>query len=181
MRTGIPCGGGCSLPVMNRVSITPNGGTLRVGNAGGLNVRFNGQLVGPLGTRGQVRDVVFRNGGYKIRGCRVVFGTGLGITSHSTGSAFHFLVARDALPSAATQRASKREHASAPVIRQVLSQADKSDVASTPQGRFGPSSEVAEYDGTHSCTNLSAYIGRLDGRWPLLRTSRKVDFMAGVR
>ena len=44
----------------------PNGATLRVGNAGGLNVRFNGQPIGPLGTHGQVRDVVFRNGSYKI-------------------------------------------------------------------------------------------------------------------
>jgi len=44
----------------------PNGATLRVGNAGGLHVHFNGQPIGPLGTHGQVRDVVFRNGSYKI-------------------------------------------------------------------------------------------------------------------
>jgi hypothetical protein len=44
----------------------PNGATLRVGNAGGLNVLLNGKPIGSIGPRGKVRDVVFRNGSYKI-------------------------------------------------------------------------------------------------------------------
>jgi len=44
----------------------PNGATLRIGNAGGLKFLLNGNIVGPVGPRGQVREVVFRNGSYKI-------------------------------------------------------------------------------------------------------------------
>ena len=44
----------------------PNGATVRVGNAGGLSILLNGASIGPLGNHGQVREVVFRNGSYKI-------------------------------------------------------------------------------------------------------------------
>ena len=44
----------------------PNGATVRVGNAGGLSILLNGNSIGSLGKHGQVREVVFRNGAYKI-------------------------------------------------------------------------------------------------------------------
>jgi cytoskeleton protein RodZ len=40
--------------------------TLRTGNAGGLEVRFNGQDIGSLGPSGKVRDVLFKAGAFKI-------------------------------------------------------------------------------------------------------------------
>jgi cytoskeleton protein RodZ len=39
---------------------------MRVGNAGGVEVTFNGKPVGPIGPRGQVRIVVFTPAGYQI-------------------------------------------------------------------------------------------------------------------
>jgi cytoskeleton protein RodZ len=39
---------------------------VRTGNAGGLNVEFNGKLIGSLGPRGQVRTVVFSKDTYEI-------------------------------------------------------------------------------------------------------------------
>jgi hypothetical protein len=44
----------------------PNGAILRLGNAGGVSVLLNGKPIGPIGTHGQVRNVMFRNGSYKI-------------------------------------------------------------------------------------------------------------------
>jgi cytoskeleton protein RodZ len=44
----------------------PNGATVRVGNAGGLSILLNGNPIATLGKRGQVREVVFRDGSYKI-------------------------------------------------------------------------------------------------------------------
>jgi hypothetical protein len=44
----------------------PDGATMRIGNAGGLKVSLNGTPLGPIGPHGQVREVVFRNGSYKI-------------------------------------------------------------------------------------------------------------------
>ena len=44
----------------------PNGATLRIGNAGGLKVSLNGTPLGSIGPHGQVREVVFKNGSYKI-------------------------------------------------------------------------------------------------------------------
>ncbi len=44
----------------------PNGATLRIGNAGGLSISLNGNPLGSIGPRGQVREVVFKNGSYKI-------------------------------------------------------------------------------------------------------------------
>jgi len=38
---------------------------IRTGNAGGLNVVFNGRAIGSLGPRGQVRTVVFTRTGYE--------------------------------------------------------------------------------------------------------------------
>ena len=42
--------------------------TLRTGNAGGLTVDFNGQPIGPLGPPGKVREILFKDGGYKMLG-----------------------------------------------------------------------------------------------------------------
>jgi cytoskeleton protein RodZ len=39
---------------------------LRVGNAAGIDVRLNGKALGPLGMRGQVLDVVFRQDNFEI-------------------------------------------------------------------------------------------------------------------
>jgi Domain of unknown function (DUF4115) len=44
----------------------PDGATVRVGNAGGLSILLNGNSIGSLGKRGEVREVVFKNGAYKI-------------------------------------------------------------------------------------------------------------------
>jgi len=44
----------------------PNGATLRIGNAAGLKVSLNGNPLGAIGPHGQVREVVFKNGSYKI-------------------------------------------------------------------------------------------------------------------
>jgi len=44
----------------------PNGATVRVGNAGGLSILFNGNSIGVLGKHGQVREVVFKSGSYKV-------------------------------------------------------------------------------------------------------------------
>jgi Domain of unknown function (DUF4115) len=44
----------------------PNGATLRIGNAGGLKVLLNGNSIGSIGPRGKVREVVIRNGAYKV-------------------------------------------------------------------------------------------------------------------
>ena len=42
------------------------GATLRVGNAGGLQVQWNGRSIGPIGSHGEVRDVTFQNGNFRI-------------------------------------------------------------------------------------------------------------------
>ena len=48
-------------------SVETNGTLLlRVGNAGGLSITLNGKPVGPLGPKGQVRDVQFTSGGFQI-------------------------------------------------------------------------------------------------------------------
>jgi hypothetical protein len=39
---------------------------LRAGNAGGLSIRANGKLLGPLGPHGAIRDVEFKNGEFKL-------------------------------------------------------------------------------------------------------------------
>ncbi len=44
----------------------PDGSTVRVGNAGGLSILLNGNSIGEIGKRGQVREVVFRNSAYKV-------------------------------------------------------------------------------------------------------------------
>ena len=40
--------------------------TLRTGNAGGLVVRFNDQPIGPLGPRGKIREIEFKDGAFRI-------------------------------------------------------------------------------------------------------------------
>jgi hypothetical protein len=44
----------------------PSGATVRVGNAGGLSILLNGASIGSLGKHGEVREVVFKNGSYKV-------------------------------------------------------------------------------------------------------------------
>jgi cytoskeleton protein RodZ len=44
----------------------PDGATVRVGNAGGLSILLNGASIGPIGKHGDVREVVFKNGSYKV-------------------------------------------------------------------------------------------------------------------
>jgi hypothetical protein len=44
----------------------PKSATLRVGNAAGLNVRFNGNPIGAIGPHGAVRVVRFNGGAYEI-------------------------------------------------------------------------------------------------------------------
>ena len=44
----------------------PNGAIVRVGNAGGLSIVLNGTSIGVIGAHGQVRNVVFQNGSYKV-------------------------------------------------------------------------------------------------------------------
>jgi hypothetical protein len=44
----------------------PNGATVRVGNAGGLGILLNGASIGSLGKHGEVREIVFKNGSYKV-------------------------------------------------------------------------------------------------------------------
>jgi cytoskeleton protein RodZ len=40
--------------------------TLRLGNAGGVSIKLNGKDVGPVGPKGQVREVQFTSGGFQI-------------------------------------------------------------------------------------------------------------------
>jgi hypothetical protein len=42
-------------------------GTLRTGNAGGLVVRLNGNQIGPIGPRGGVCDIAFKDGRFTIK------------------------------------------------------------------------------------------------------------------
>ena len=39
---------------------------LRLGNAGGVTIKLNGQPIGPVGPKGQVRSVQFTSGGFQI-------------------------------------------------------------------------------------------------------------------
>jgi hypothetical protein len=39
---------------------------LRVGNAGGLSISLNGKQIGPVGAKGQVREIQFTSGGFQI-------------------------------------------------------------------------------------------------------------------
>jgi len=43
-----------------------DGARIRVGNAGGLQVRLNGKSIGPIGTAGQVRTVIINRTGFQI-------------------------------------------------------------------------------------------------------------------
>ncbi len=40
--------------------------TLRAGNAGGLTVRLDGKPLGPIGARGYVKEIEFKNGSYRV-------------------------------------------------------------------------------------------------------------------
>lgn len=54
------------VPGDSRSYDLPGPTTLRAGNAGGIQLRFNGNPVGQIGLHGQVRDVLFNNGTYKV-------------------------------------------------------------------------------------------------------------------
>jgi cytoskeletal protein RodZ len=53
-------------PGQARALQSPGPARLRVGNAGGLEVRWNGKYIGPIGPIGQVRDVVFNAEGFQV-------------------------------------------------------------------------------------------------------------------
>jgi hypothetical protein len=40
---------------------------LRLGNAGGVTITFNGKPVGTVGPKGQIREIQFTSGGFQIR------------------------------------------------------------------------------------------------------------------
>ncbi|MBK5292214.1 MAG: DUF4115 domain-containing protein [Acidobacteriia bacterium] len=48
----------------------PGGGTLRTGNAGGIAVRLNGNPIGPIGPTGAIREIEFKDGGFRIVSAR---------------------------------------------------------------------------------------------------------------
>jgi cytoskeleton protein RodZ len=52
---------------------------IRTGNAGGVNIIFNGRALGPLGRRGQMRTFVFTQNGYEV-----VQGVGSPIATHES-------------------------------------------------------------------------------------------------
>jgi len=54
------------VPGSPRTVSLQGAGTLRTGNAGGLVVRLNGKPIGPLGPSGQIRDVEFTRGNFRI-------------------------------------------------------------------------------------------------------------------
>ena len=53
-------------PGKARVFTLDHPARLRTGNAGGLNIRLNGKSLGPLGPRGKVREVLFKDGAFTI-------------------------------------------------------------------------------------------------------------------
>jgi hypothetical protein len=55
-------------PAETRVLEGHDTGRIRTGNAGGVNVLFNGKTIGALGRRGEVRTVVFTKDNYQIVG-----------------------------------------------------------------------------------------------------------------
>ena len=54
------------VPGEERMLELPKRAILRAGNAGGIRVDLNGQSIGPIGGHGQVRDIVFQDGSFKI-------------------------------------------------------------------------------------------------------------------
>ena len=54
------------VPGEERTLELPKRAILRAGNAGGIQVDLNGHSIGPIGGHGQVRDVVFQDGSFKI-------------------------------------------------------------------------------------------------------------------
>jgi hypothetical protein len=57
---------GVVAPGRGRVVEIDHPARLRTGNAGGLMVRLNGKPLGPIGPRGKVREIEFKNGGFTI-------------------------------------------------------------------------------------------------------------------
>jgi cytoskeleton protein RodZ len=59
---------GVLQPSQTKTLTTPEVAKMRVGNAGGLEVRWNGKSIGPIGPRGQVRVIVFTPENFQIFG-----------------------------------------------------------------------------------------------------------------
>jgi cytoskeleton protein RodZ len=59
---------GVLQPSQTKTLTTPEVAKMRVGNAGGLDVRWNGKSIGPIGPRGQVRVVLFTPEKFEIVG-----------------------------------------------------------------------------------------------------------------
>jgi Domain of unknown function (DUF4115) len=57
---------GVVAPGRGRVVEIDHPARLRTGNAGGLIVRLNGKPLGPIGPRGKVREIEFKNGAFTI-------------------------------------------------------------------------------------------------------------------
>ena len=57
---------GVLQPAEVRLIAAREAATIRVGNAGGINVRLNGKAIGPIGPIGQVRTLVINRAGFQI-------------------------------------------------------------------------------------------------------------------
>jgi hypothetical protein len=54
------------VPGSDRTVTLRGSSTLRTGNAGGLDVKLNGNAIGSIGPTGKVREIVFKDGGFTI-------------------------------------------------------------------------------------------------------------------
>ena len=53
-------------PSQTKTLTAAEAASMKVGNAGGIEVRWNGKPIGPIGPRGQVRTVLFTPENFKI-------------------------------------------------------------------------------------------------------------------
>ena len=53
-------------PGESKTLAVKSGARMKVGNAGGIEVKFNGRPIGTVGTRGQIRTVVFTPAGAEV-------------------------------------------------------------------------------------------------------------------
>ena len=64
---GKPAYTGILEPAETKVLDGQQSAKLRTGNAGGVNITFNGKDIGPIGPRGKTRTVVFTKTGYEVQ------------------------------------------------------------------------------------------------------------------
>jgi cytoskeletal protein RodZ len=64
---GKPAYTGILEPAETKVLDGQQSAKLRTGNAGGVNITFNGKEIGPIGPRGKTRTVVFTKTGYEVQ------------------------------------------------------------------------------------------------------------------